>query len=321
MPGGDKDTYLKIQPYLDKIAAKDKDNFPCCTYVGPEGSGHFVKMVHNGIEYAEMQLLAEAFELLKALGNNPDETATIMESWKPKANSYLLEITIEILRKKEGDDWLIHKIMDKAGNKGTGNWTTIATAELGIPSTMIASSLFARYTSFFKEERITASQFFDIEKTPELSITHDDVFKAYQFARIINHYQGFKLIKEASNSYGWHLNLSELARIWTNGCIIRSDLMVDLVTVFKCNEHLLTALEIKEVLQTLKPFAKKVVAEGILNDLPIGTMSESVNFLNGFSKADCSANIIQAQRDYFGAHTYQRKDDPSGKFYHTQWTN
>ncbi|MBT8316889.1 MAG: decarboxylating NADP(+)-dependent phosphogluconate dehydrogenase [Lutibacter sp.] len=319
MPGGSKETYQKVQPFLEKIAAKDKNNLPCCTYIGPEGSGHFVKMVHNGIEYAEMQLLADVYVLLKRLGNNPDQIADILESWQQTSNSYLLEITIDILRKKEGNDWLIHKIMDKAGNKGTGNWTTIATSELGVPSTMIASSLFARYTSFFKDERITASENFKDDKVLPIKITDKDISKAYQFARIINHYQGFKLIKEASNSYKWSLNLSELARIWTNGCIIRSELMATLVSVFKNTDNLLQDYRFIEELNLLKPFAMNVVSEGILNELAIPTLSESISFFNSFTKAESSANIIQAQRDYFGAHTYQRKDDSLGKFYHTNW--
>ena len=319
MPGGDKEIYKEVQPFLEAIAAKGENNSPCCTYIGTEGSGHFVKMVHNGIEYVEMQLLAEVYTMLKALGNNPDEIATILESWKETTNSYLLEITIAILRKKEGDDWLVQKIMDKAGNKGTGNWTTITTAQLGVPSTMIASALFARYASFYKEERIAASTHFESKNTSKLTITNDDILKAYQFARIMNHYQGFKLIQEASNNYKWDLNLSELARIWTNGCIIKSDLMADLVDVFKTTNNLLTNEKIIQQLTLLKPSVKKVVSEGVLNELPIPSLSESINFLNNFSVANSSANLIQAQRDYFGAHTYQRIDDATEKFYHTNW--
>ncbi|SDX30397.1 6-phosphogluconate dehydrogenase [Lutibacter oricola] len=321
MPGCNKKIYKNIQPFLEAIAAKDANNLPCCTHIGNEGSGHFVKMVHNGIEYVEMQLLAEAFVMLKALGNNPDEIADILESWKETTNSYLLEITIDILRTKEGEDWLVNNIMDKAGNKGTGNWTTIATAQLGVPSTMIATALFARYTSFYKEERITAHQNFESNNNFSLNITVEDILKTYQFARIINHYQGFKLIQEASNNYKWELNLSELSRIWTNGCIIKSDLMVELVTVFKTTNNLFTNDEIIQKIKTLKPTAKKVVAECILNELPIPNFSESINFLNSFAIANSSANLIQAQRDYFGAHTYQKVNDPSKKFYHTNWKN
>ena len=321
MPGGDKDAYKEIQPFLEVIAAKDENNLPCCTHIGNEGSGHFVKMVHNGIEYVEMQLLAEVFVMLKTLGNNPDEIANILETWKESSNSYLLEITIDILRKKEGDDWLVNKIMDKAGNKGTGNWTAITTAQLGVPSTMITSALFTRYISYYKEERVTLSKSFEENKKQNLDLENADILKAYQFARIINHYQGFKLIYEASISYNWDLNLSELSRIWTNGCIIKSDLMLELVTVFKSTDNMLTDKRIIEKLRALKPSIKKVVSECILNELPIPNFSDSINFLNGFKVANSSANLIQAQRDYFGAHTYQRIDDTSSKFYHTNWKN
>jgi 6-phosphogluconate dehydrogenase len=211
--------------------------------------------------------------------------------------------------------------MDKAGNKGTGNWTTIATAQLGLPSTMIATALFARYTSFYKEERIVANENFGANIKSDLNITIEDILKAYQFARIINHYQGFKLIKEASKTYNWSLNLSELARIWTNGCIIKSDLMVTLVDVFKTTDNILNDKTIINNLKELKPSIKKVVSEGILNELAIPNFIESISFLNSFSVAESSANIIQAQRDYFGAHTYQRKDDETNKFYHTNWNN
>lgn len=319
MPSGNKEAYQKVKPYLEAISAKDKNGLPCCTYIGNEGSGHFVKMIHNGIEYAEMQLLAEVFVILTNLGKNPNEIADVLEAWKESTSSYLLEITIDILRKKEQEDWLIHKIMDKAGNKGTGNWTTVTTARLGVPSTMITSSLFARYTSFFKDERIVANVNFERKETDSLSIDIDDVLQAYQFGRIINHYQGFKLIKEASDTYNWSLNLSELARIWTNGCIIRSSLMEELVNTFKTTDNILLNGKFIEQIKSLKPATKKVVAEGILKELAIPCLTDSISFLNNFSKADSSANIIQAQRDYFGAHTYQRKDDNSGKFYHTNW--
>ena len=184
---------------------------------------------------------------------------------------------------------------------------------------MIASALFARYTSFYKEERIIASENFEESTTLNLNISTVDILKAYQFARIINHYQGFKLIQEASKTYKWDLNLSELSRIWTNGCIIKSDLMVELITVFKTTNNMLTNEIIIQKIKTLKPSVKKVVSECILNELPIPNFSESINFLNSYTVANSSANLIQAQRDYFGAHTYQRIDDTSNKFYHTNW--
>jgi 6-phosphogluconate dehydrogenase len=318
MPGGNKEIYNLVKPYLEKIAAKDANNNPCCTYVGEEGSGHFVKMVHNGIEYVEMQLLAEVYTIFKMMGKTPEVIADILESWKPIANSYLMEITIDILRKKDGDDWLVNKIVDKAGNKGTGNWTTIATAQLGAPSTLIASALFARFTSFYKEERIQASKNFN-KAASNLNLNNEDVLNAYQFARIVNHYQGIKLISEAGKAYGWHLNLSEIARIWTNGCIIRSDFMVELISVLKEDENILKHQTIINLVKSLKPAINKVVAGCVLNELAIPCLSDSVNFFNAYTTANSSANIIQAQRDYFGAHTYQRVDDDSGKFHHTNW--
>ncbi|MEP2023787.1 MAG: NADP-dependent phosphogluconate dehydrogenase [Reichenbachiella sp.] len=321
MPGCDPDAYNEVKPFLEAIAAKDANGLPCCTWIGNGGSGHFVKMVHNGIEYAEMQLLAEVYIILKTMGKNPSQIAEDLESWKPTANSYLMEITIDILRKKEGEDWLVNKIMDKAGNKGTGNWTTIASAQLGVPSTMIASALFARYTSYFKEERVMASRNFASENLPDLDLSVDELLEAYQFARIINHYQGFKLIHEASENHNWGLNLSELSRIWTNGCIIRSDLMIELVTTFKTSKNLLMNDEIIRRVKALKPSAKKVISACVLNEVAIPNLSESINFLNSFAVSNSSANLIQAQRDYFGAHTYQRNDDDTGKFYHTDWIN
>ncbi|WP_179348893.1 NADP-dependent phosphogluconate dehydrogenase [Winogradskyella pacifica] len=319
MPSGDLKAYKSVQPFLEKIAAKDKNGLPCCTYVGPEGSGHFIKMVHNGVEYVEMQLLAEVATILEALGQNPDDIANTFETWKPTANSYLLEITADIFRKKEGDDWLVNKILDKAGNKGTGNWTTMASAELGVPSTLIASALFSRYISFYKEERLQLSQNFKNSSTSELNLTTNDILEAYQFARVINHYQGFKLISEASNTFSWDLNLSEIARIWTNGCIIRSALMEDLVEVFKDTTNILTNSKLIDLVNQYRPSIKKVVSQCVLNDITTPALGEAIQFLNGITTPYASANIIQAQRDYFGAHTYQRLDDDSGKSHHTNW--
>jgi len=321
MPGCDPEAYKEVKPYLEAIAAKDANGLPCCAWIGNGGSGHFVKMVHNGIEYVEMQLLAEVFAILKGMDKTPDQIADILESWKAISDSYLLEITIDILRKKEGDDWLVNKIMDKAGNKGTGNWTAIASAQLGVPSTMITSALYARYTSFYEEERMTANQNITPQSEKTLNFTPEELLEAYQFARLMNHYQGFKLILEASKSYNWELNLSELSRIWTNGCIIRSDLMMELVDLFKTSDNLLMNETIIQKLKNLKPSAKKVVAECVLGEVAVPNLSESINFLNSFTVAESSANLLQAQRDYFGAHTYQRKDDDSGKFYHTDWLN
>jgi 6-phosphogluconate dehydrogenase len=319
MPSGDLEAYKKVQFYLETIAAKDKNNLPCCVYIGSEGSGHFIKMVHNGIEYAEMQLLAEVCTILENLGQNPDEIANTLESWKSTADSYLLNITTSIFRKKENDEWLVKKILDKAGNKGTGNWTTIASAELGVPSTLIASALFSRYISFYKDERIELNKKYTESKSSTINATNKEVLEAYQFARIMNHYQGFKLIEEASSKFSWNLNLSEIARIWTAGCIIKSTLMQDLVGVFKETTNILTNLTLETIVKQYRPAAKKVVSECVLNDLTTPVLTEAVQFLNGITTEYSSANVIQAQRDFFGAHTYQKLNDASSKNYHTNW--
>ena len=320
MPSGDKEAYALVQPYLEAISAKDKNDLPCCTYIGSEGSGHFIKMVHNGIEYVEMQLLAEVTTILEALGQNPDAISDTLGGWKNAASSYLLDITALLLKKKDNDgDWLVKKILDRAGNKGTGNWTTIASAELGVPSTLVATALFSRFISFYKDERLQLNKLFDKNETSELNLTSIEILEAYQFARIINHYQGFKLINEASNTYKWNLNLSEIARIWTNGCIIKSTLMQDLVETLKHNSNLLTNTELIDSVNQYKSAAKKVVLQSLLNDIATPALSEAIQFLNGITITYSSANIIQAQRDFFGAHTYRRRDDDSGKSYHTIW--
>lgn len=317
MPGGDESVYHLIKPYLEAIAAKDVNGLPCCSFIGTNGSGHFVKMVHNGIEYAEMQLLAEMVYILNSQGKSYDEIADVLETWEA-SDSYLLEITIAILRKKENDSWLLDKILDKAGNKGTGSWTTIATAELGVPSTLITSALFARYMSFYKEDRMKASAVFGIKKL-KISISSEELLNAYQFARMINHYQGFNLLFEVSRKNNWNLNLSEIARIWTNGCIIRSKLMEGLIDVLKHSDNLLLNEKIGKKLMEFKPSINLLVSQCVLAEIPIPCFSDVINFFNGYTTANSSANLIQAQRDYFGAHTYQRVDDTTGKFYHTKW--
>ena len=318
MPGGNKNAYQFVQPFLEAIAAKDSKGNPCCAYIGEDGSGHFVKMVHNGIEYAEMQLLAEVYFILKHLGKNPDEIATILESWRTTVNSYLLEITIEILRKKEKSDWLIDKILDISANKGTGNWATVAMAELGIPSTMISAALFSRYISAFKDDRIKMSHVYP-KKNTDFKIDISNLSEAYQLASVINHHQGFQLLNQASETFNWQLKLSEIARIWSNGCIIRSAFMEDLQYILRENSPILLNKKVIALVVKLKSSLSTIVVQSILNDIPISCFSEAINFLNGYSQDQSSANLIQAQRDYFGSHTYQRIDDLSGKSYHTNW--
>ena len=319
MPGGDKDAYNNIAPFLEKIAAKDKYGNPCCTYIGDDGSGHFIKMVHNGIEYAEMQLLAETYSILR-FGKNktPDEIANIFEKWSgTHLDGYLLEITTKILRKKENGTWLIDNILDQAGNKGTGSWTTIAAAELGVPITMITAALFARYLSAFKEERTNADNLYKINRqNNNTEINIEQLKNAYYIARLINHHQGIHLIADAAKEYGWELHLPEIARIWTNGCIIRSVLMEELIGILQKTNRVLTHSYIVDFIKKHQNDLSAIVNTTILTGINIPCFTAAINFLNGYTNAQSSANIIQAQRDFFGAHTFKRLDDPSGKSHH-----
>ncbi len=321
MPGGSEEIYPLIADVLETIAAKDKNGNPCCSLIGPAGAGHFVKMVHNGIEYAEMQLLAEVYQLAREVNQQkPDEIATLLEGWKQFGlNSYLLEITIDILRKKDGEDWLIDKVLDKAENKGTGSWTTIAACELGVATPMISAALFARYTSSLKGTRKAAATIFPNKKAIAHKISNDDLRKAYDFARIINHHQGFALIAAAAKQYKWPLDLSEIARIWTNGCIIRSDLMETLVIQLKENSDLLlNAVQVAKI-PTFIDSLYELLKQGLEARQTLPCFSAAQNYLSAYFQERSNANIIQAQRDYFGAHKYQRNDDPSGKYYHSIW--
>lgn len=318
MPSGDKDAYQKVQKYLEAISAKDGDGNPCCTYVGSQGSGHFVKMIHNGIEYVEMQLLSECYSILKNQRLSNDEIAAVFESWMNDLGSYLLEITVEILRKKEGDKYLLDKILDKAGNKGTGQWATNSIADLGEPATMIPAALFARYLSFFKEKREdTAKVFSTTGKGDEISTLQ--LKEAYQFSRIINHHQGFSIIARVSDHNGWNVDLSEIARIWTEGCIIKSDFMKELVKYLKTDGSILLNDKLSQLVSRTHGSIQKVAIASIQKEIHIPCLLEAVNFFHGIKTANSPANLIQAQRDYFGAHTYQRIDDPSGKSCHTEW--
>jgi len=321
MPGGSADAYPYIGDFLESIAARDKQGAACCTFIGPGGAGHFVKMVHNGIEYAEMQLLAEVYQLCR-LGRqqSPLQIAALLDQWAEQgANSYLLEITADILRKKEDEAWLIDQILDRAGNKGTGSWTTIAASELGVPTTLISAALFARYTSSFKAERVAAASLLQIAPKDQASLSDEALFNAYQLARWVNHHQGFQLIATASKEYNWSLNLSEIARIWTNGCIIRSGLMEKLIGLLKENAALLTQAEPLALIKERRQDLLEVAAFGPAKAIPLPCLSAALTYLDTFFQEHSSANVIQAQRDYFGAHTYQRVDDDSGKHYHTRW--
>jgi len=322
MPGGNKEAYEAIRPFLELIAAKDKHGKPCTTYIGKEGAGHFVKMVHNGIEYAEMQILSEVYFLLRYyVLYPPEKIAELFTQWQAEElDSYLLEITIDILRKKEDGELLLDKILDKAAQKGTGGWSTTAAMDLGIPFPTVSEAVMARALSSHKALREQISKQYNTSSAPiELNESIADKIKhAYKAARIINHATGFHLLKGASTQFHWNLNLAEIARIWTNGCIIRSELMEQIASVFLEEDSiLLSSCFINELKSIQKDFIY-VVTQGLSNEIALPVLSSALNYYLGLKTQNSGANLIQAQRDYFGAHTYQRIDVPN-KHFHTQW--
>jgi 6-phosphogluconate dehydrogenase len=325
MPGGSAEAYKQMGPLLEKIAAKDKTGNPCCTHIGPDGSGHFVKMVHNGIEYGEMQLIAETYHFLRFYTKSSPETiADLFETWNKEMKSYLLEISVDILRKKQNEEFLIDKILDAAKQKGTGGWSTNAALELGVPLDTITAAVLARNISGMKEIRVNASNLYRNKNNQNgnLEEIKDELFQAYKTASIINHAVGYDLLRVASSEYNWSLNLSEISRVWTNGCIIRSGLMEDLVDIFKdSNNHLLLNKNITSEIEKNQASLTKTVSIALQSAFAVPVSSAALNYLLNFTSAQNSANMIQAQRDYFGAHTYERTDKPRGEFFHTQWKN
>lgn len=306
MVGGSKDAYSKIRPVFEAITAKDPKEKPCVTHVGTDGAGHFVKTIHNGIEYAEMQLLAEVYALLRPSLNYPS-IANLLSEWnKDDLSGYLLEITVDILRYKEGGEYLLDKILDKASNKGTGGWSSKSAIDLGVPATMMSASLFARYISSFKSTREDLAR--EAQADSKINTDTGSLKEAYQFARIINHLQGFALIDQASTSYNWNIDLAEVARIWTNGCIIKSELMEtfrdhlsDGTELYR-NEKIISELKQKET------SIKSIVSSALEAQIALPCFSEALQFWYGITTKDSPANLIQAQRDYFGGHTYVRTD-------------
>lgn len=306
MPSGTKEAYELVVPYLNSIAAKDKNNQACSTYIGEGGSGHFVKMVHNGIEYAEMQLLAEIYGLARAAGKNPSEIADMLSSWKAdKLDSFLLNATINILNTKEGDQWVIDKIVDVSESKGTGTWATNALTNAAIPASLIANALYARQISSYKNLRVQLEKNYPSKKEV-ITINEASLKNAYHFAKMIIHFQGFWLLDEFSKNHHWNLNLSEIARIWTKGCIIQSDFMETLVPILKITPTILLDTSITEQIKTTAPAATEIVIKALENKIATPIMSDAIQFFNAISTAHSTANLIQAQRDYFGAHTFLR---------------
>lgn len=328
MPGGFQKAWKEIRPLLENIAAKDPEGKPCCGWIGKSSAGHFVKMVHNGIEYADMQLIAEAYHIMKAgLGMEADKIADRFTGWNQGGlNSYLLEITADILKARDEDGSpLLDKILDSAGQKGTGLWTSVAALECGTPLPVITSSVFTRVLSSLKPLRKKISQKL---KGPEptgpgdTERVLDNLRQAFLACRIIALSEGFFLISEASKEYGWNIKRAEVSRIWQNGCIIRSELLKPVRETFKRQpeiEHLLAGELFAEILQDTHYALRNTISLAVQHGIPCPAMSNALAQYDMLRSEWLPANIIQAQRDYFGAHQYERTDRPRGSFFHTEW--
>lgn len=329
MPGGDERAWEAVKPIFQAIAAKTPQGEPCCDWVGRDGAGHFVKMVHNGIEYGDMQLICEAYQFMKdGLGMSHEEMHQVFAEWnQTELNSYLIEITASILAyKDEGGEPLVEKILDTAGQKGTGKWTGINALDLGIPLTLISEAVFARCVSSLKEQRTQNSKLFGQKVFPvdgDKKQWVDNLRQALLASKIISYAQGFMLIREAGETYNWNLNYGKTALLWREGCIIRSAFLSNIRDAYENNPDLVflgTDPYFKNILETCLPTWRKVVAKAIECGIPMPCMASAVTFLDGYTSERLPANLLQAQRDYFGAHTYERTDKPRGEFFHTNWT-
>lgn len=326
MPGGNEETYKEIQPILEDIAAKVND-IPCCSYTSTGGAGHYVKMVHNGIEYGDMQLISEAYTILKHLGGfTNDELVEIFDKWnKEDLESYLIEITSNIFKVKDdqGEGYLVDKILDKSGQKGTGKWTTEQAVDLGIDISIISNSLNARYMSALKDERVKAEKEFGgksyklVEDRDHLvKIVRDSLFTA----KLVSYAQGFKLLQAAEKEYNWSFDYAQIAKIFRGGCIIQAKLLQNIIEAYTNNpqlDNLIFDPFFKETIKENQSSLRETIILAINNALPVPSLSGALNYLDVYTTANSGANLIQAQRDYFGAHTFERTDK-DGSF-HYDW--
>ncbi|MCH9626905.1 MAG: 6-phosphogluconate dehydrogenase, decarboxylating [Chlamydiales bacterium] len=329
MPGGHPEAWPHVKKIFQDIAAKVESGEPCCDWVGDGGAGHYVKMVHNGIEYGDIQLICEAYSLMKnVLGLSSDEIADIFDEWnKRELDSYLIEIASQVFRTKDEDGTLLlDKILDVAGQKGTGKWTAINSVEMGLPVTLIGEAVFARCLSALKDERVAASKKL---KGPTAQFTGDkkafvnDIFHALYASKMISYAQGYMLMREASHDYDWHLNFGGIALMWRGGCIIRSIFLGKIKEAYDKNHDLYNLLLddffLGEITKCQTGW-RNVVAQAAQLGVPIPCFSTALSFYDGYRSERLPANLLQALRDYFGAHTYERIDKPRGEFFHTNWT-
>ncbi|MDP4238771.1 MAG: decarboxylating NADP(+)-dependent phosphogluconate dehydrogenase [Bacteroidota bacterium] len=329
MPGGSTAAWPAVKEIFQAISAKVEDGTPCCDWVGEGGAGHFVKMVHNGIEYGDMQIICEAYQLMKELlGLSADEMYEVFKEWNEgDLNSYLIEITRDIMGYKDAKgDPLVEKILDTAGQKGTGKWTAVSALDFGIPLTLIGESVFARCLSAQKDMRVLASK---VIKGPEAKFTGNrvqlisDLKDALFGAKIISYTQGYNLMMEAANEYKWNLNYGGIALMWRGGCIIRSIFLADIKKAFDVNpglENLLLDPYFKDIVEKAQAGWRRVCATALTYGVPVPALTSALCYFDGLRCERLPANLLQAQRDYFGAHTYERIDKPRGEFFHTNWT-
>jgi len=328
MPGGSPAAWEHVKPIFQGISAKVDDGSPCCDWVGEEGAGHFVKMVHNGIEYGDMQLICEAYQLMKdLLGMSHDEMHEVFAEWNEgELNSYLIEITRDILAYKEGNEPLVDKILDKAGQKGTGKWTGIIALDMGIPLTLIGEAVFARCLSAQKDERVEASKVLNGPKVKfegDKRAFIDDLRQALLASKMVSYAQGYALMKEAAREFNWHLNYGGIALMWRGGCIIRSGFLDNIKHAYDKDielKNLLLDDYFKGKVEAAQDGWRRVAATAISSGIPAPAITAALNYFDGYRCARLPANLLQAQRDYFGAHTYERIDKPRGEHFHTNWT-
>jgi 6-phosphogluconate dehydrogenase len=331
MPGGNPEAWPHVKDILRSIAAKDLEGSPCCNWIGQDGAGHYVKMVHNGIEYGDMQLICEAYQLLKdGLNLSADELSRVFAEWdKSELDSFLIEITAAIFAKKDDDGQpVIDKILDTAGQKGTGKWTAISALDLGMPLTLIGESVFARCLSALKAERVRASAILKGPRPPVISADFkkdfiENVRRALYCSKIISYAQGYMLLRAADKQRNWNLKMGEIALMWSGGCIIRSVFLGDIKKAFDKNpklENLLTDDFFSAALNNYQLSWRKGVINAIELGIPTPAFSTALAFFDGYRTERLPANLLQAQRDFFGAHTYERVDKPRGTFFHTNWT-
>ncbi len=329
MPGGDPEAWPLVKEIFQAVSAK-VDGEPCCQWVGPDGAGHFVKMVHNGIEYGDMQLICEAYSLMEnVLGLSCDEMHEVFKEWNTGVlDSYLIDITKDILAMKDEDgEPLVDKILDTAGQKGTGKWTGISALDLGVPLTLIGESVFARVLSSLKDERVRASAILGPRPDVSLAVDKAETINALRDAlyasKIISYAQGFMLMSEAAKEQGWDLNYGEIALMWRGGCIIRSTFLGNIKDAYDNNpelENLALDSFFTDALKSAEAGWRKAVILAVENGIPAPAFSSALSYFDAYRSERLPANLLQAQRDYFGAHTYERLDKPRGEFFHTDWT-